>query len=528
MSHDHRERPKPGDPDYKPLRQQIREKSLRRHERGNWSLADLARLSPLGLALFANKGMWETPAHMRLLNRKLVDVAAGRTKRLLVELHPRAGKSELISHYFPAWYLGTTPERRVLLASYDQPFATSWSRQARQVLIEHGQQVFGLRVSERNGTAEWWDLPGHRGYMFASGVGGGMTGKGGALLIIDDPVKSAEQVRSALMRDRTWEWYRSHAYPRLEEQGGAVVLVMSRWHEDDLAGRLLEDSRRGGEQWEELRIPALADGPDDPLGRAEGEAMWPSHFDRDQLERIKRTLGEYWFSALYQGRPRGEEGAQFMREQVRWFMSDGDDFVLDLANGQKQRIAEAACGRFVTVDLAISEKETADYTVSLACAIAPNLGLIVLDVMRDRVTPGTHVERIAQHMREWDCPYALIEAVQFQADVVARARRRGLVAERLSAKGDKLTRAQTAVKMWNSGQVWLPANASWASVFLDEVCGFPLAAHDDQVDALAYACIAAAKHLQQAVAVEPVSIVRRSPWDLSAQRDAAVLPRMVG
>lgn len=526
----HAERPHKGDPGYIPLKQQIKERRINHVKKGIWSPPEMARLSPLGLAMLANGGRWDTPPHLRMLNKKLLDVAAGKTTRLLVELHPRSGKSELISHYFPAWYLGVFPERRVLLASYDTPFAANWSRQARQVLIEHGSRVFGLHVTDQTGTADWWRVPQHRGYMVAAGVGGGLTGKGGTLAIIDDPVKSAEEVRSALMRDRAWEWYRSHLYPRLEKPGGAIVLVMSRWHEDDLAGRLLAEAQQGGEPWEELRIPAIAtEDQADPLGRAPGEAMWPQRFGLDDLSRIQRALGEYWFQALYQGRPRGQEGAQFLRDRVSWYDVDGDDFVLHLGNGQHERVPDAVCARFVAVDLAISEKSTADYTVSLACAIVPKRGLLVLNVMRDRVTPGTHVERIAEHMREWDCPMALIEAVQFQADVVARARRSGLVAERLNAKGDKVTRAQTAVKMWNNGQVFVPRAGSWLGPFLDEVSGFPVGAHDDQVDALAYACLEAAKHLQRAVGITPIEMNRKSPWDLGKPQPlaAAVLPRVL-
>lgn len=531
MSRDHSERPKKGEPGYKSVAEQMRERRQKHLSQGIWSPTEMARISPLGLAVFSNQGRWSTPKHLRMLNRKLLDVAEGKTSRLLVELHPRSGKSELISHYFPAWYLGVFPERRVLLASYDSPFAANWSRQARQVLIDHGQQVFGLRATEHTGPADWWRLTGHRGYMVASGVGGSLTGKGGAIAIIDDPVKSAEDVRSTLMRDRLWEWYRSHLYPRLEKPGGAIVLVMSRWHEDDLAGRLLAEAQMGGEQWEELRIPAIAEDTDsDPLGREPGLAMWPDRFGLDDLTRIRRALGEYWFQALYQGRPSGQEGAQFLREQVRWYSVDGDSFVLTMANGETQRVPDSLCARFVAVDLALSEKQTADYTVSLACAVIPRIGIAVLDVMKDRVVPGTHVERIGRHMQEWDCPFALIEAVQFQADVVARARRSGLVAEKLMAKGDKVTRAQTAVKMWNGGQVFVPKNGSWVPGFLDEVCAFPVGSHDDQVDALAYACLEAAKTLQRNQRVLPIEMGRTSPWLGGAHPGvgaAPVLPRMV-
>jgi predicted phage terminase large subunit-like protein len=508
----------------------IRASRVNKLKHGTWTGVEIARLSPLGLAVVANNGKWESPPHMRLLSEKLMEVASGKITRLLVELHPRAGKSELVSHYFPAWYLGHYPDRRVVLAGYDSPFAVNWSRSVRDVLIKHGQQMFQIRVTDKNGPAEWWRIDGHRGYMVAAGVGGGLTGKGGALAIIDDPVKSAEDVRSQLMRDRVWDWYRSHLYPRLEKPGGAIVLVMSRWHEDDLAGRLLREMAHGGEHWEELRIPAIAeDDPEepDPLGRAPGEAMWPQRFGIEDLQRIRRAVDEYWFQALYQGRPRGQEGAQFARSGVRYFTSDGESFLLQLENGQTATVPDSQCARFATVDLAISERQTADYTAIAVCALLPGHGLAVLDVQRARVKPGTHVEWITQEMIDWDVPWVAIESVQFQADVVARARRAGLVAEKLTAKGDKMVRAQTAIKMWNAGQVFLPANATWAGDFVDEALGFPVGAHDDQVDCLAYACLEAARLAPDQTIIQPVEIGRASPWTTGRVADTAVLPRVV-
>ena len=189
---------------------------------------------------------------------------------------PRHGKSELCSVYLPAWYLGTHPERRVILAGHEADFAASWGRRVRDVLEEHGRQLFGARVRADSAAANRWDLVGHAGGMVTAGVGGTITGRGADLLVIDDPHKSAEETGSVTYRERVWDWYRAVARTRLEP-GAGVVVVQTRWHEDDLAGRLLADAESEGDRWQVLSLPAVAE-DDDPLGRSVGDPLWPERF----------------------------------------------------------------------------------------------------------------------------------------------------------------------------------------------------------------------------------------------------------
>src|SRR5690348_3861723 len=240
-------------------------------------LQALATGTPAGLAWVASDGRWQYAPHLRLLSDALWRVAAGHIRRLMVFMPPRHGKSELVSHYFPAWYLGTRPNRRVILTSYEADFAATWGRKVRDVLAEFGPTLYGVRVRDDSSAANRWDLAEHTGGMVTAGVGGPITGRGADVLIIDDPVKNADDALSATMRERVWEWWRSTAYTRLEPSG-AAVLVMTRWHEDDLAGRLLGEMEQGGEHWEVLRLPAIAEEEDDALGRHPGEALWPQRF----------------------------------------------------------------------------------------------------------------------------------------------------------------------------------------------------------------------------------------------------------
>lgn len=215
-------------------------------------------MTPAGFAHRVSGGKWVCPPHLDLLNRKLMGVATGEITRLLVTMPPRHGKSEFISKYFPAWYLGTFPDRRFVLTSYEADFAMSWGRKVRDLLQQHGESYFGITIRPDTTAANRWTIAGRAGGMDTSGVGGPLTGKGADVLVIDDPVKNAEEAGSETYRNKAWDWYTSTAYTRLEP-GGAVILIQTRWHEDDLAGRILSQVGAGGEPWHVLSMPALSD-----------------------------------------------------------------------------------------------------------------------------------------------------------------------------------------------------------------------------------------------------------------------------
>lgn len=198
------------------------------------------------------------PPHLAVLNHSLEAVAAGSVKRLLVAMPPRHGKSFLASQYFPAWYLGKFPDRRIILCSYEADFAAGWGRKVRDTLEECGQEVFGVKIRPDSSAANRWDIEGRLGGMITAGVGGPVTGKGADLCLIDDPVKNYEEAASPRYRERAWDWYRSVTYTRLEPDG-AVVLIMTRWNEADLAGMILREAEGIGEHWEVLTMPALSE-----------------------------------------------------------------------------------------------------------------------------------------------------------------------------------------------------------------------------------------------------------------------------
>jgi len=228
------------------------------------------------------------------MNRALVDLAAGRKRRLMIFMPPRHGKSELCSKHFPAWYLGTFPDRRVMLTSYEAGFASSWGRKSRDILEAYGPSLFGCQVSSRTSAADNWELAGLGGGMVTSGIGGPLTGRGCNLLIIDDPVKNAEESLSPTIREKHWDWFQSTAHSRIEPDGSALVM-MTRWHPEDLAGKILKEMPG---EWEVISLPAIAKDAD-PMGRQPGEALWPERWPIEKLREIKNSIDGYWWNALY-------------------------------------------------------------------------------------------------------------------------------------------------------------------------------------------------------------------------------------
>ncbi len=467
----------------------------------------LARASPAGLALAVDERRalagstrrYEYPPHIDLIDGEIVDAVARAHERqrvaaaggevddrpeiLLIEVPPRHGKSTEISEHAPAWFVGTFPDRHVILCSYEADFAATWGHKARALLEEHGHDIYGVRVDPSSRAAKRWHLQGHRGGMVTAGVGGPITGKGAHLLIIDDPIKNAEQAMSEVIREKHWDWWLSTARTRLEP-GAVVIILLTRWHEADIAGRMLAESAEGGDPVREIRLPALAEA-EDPLGRKPGEALWPERYSREYLEHTHRVLGAYWFSAMYQGSPTPDEGGIFNRRDFRSFELDGE--LVRLYDREGLEVASYGvqwCQKFQVVDLAASEKQTADYTVMAEVWKTPEGDMLVNDVARDRIAVPDQPEFFRTHHTGGPVKF---ESIGYQAGVVQTMLREGFPAEAVYPDSDKVTRAGAAGVLYRAGKVYHRRGASWLTDFEAELLAFPAGEHDDQVDAIAYA-----------------------------------------
>lgn len=445
-----------------------------------------------------SKGKWIRAKHLDLLDRKLVQLASGEIKRLMVFMPPRHGKSQLCSKYFPAWYLGKFPDRNVILTSYEAGFAAEWGGRCRDLLTQFGQTLFGVQVSGASSARDDWKILGHDGGMVTAGVGGPITGRGANLFIVDDPVKNMKEANSETVRKSTWEWWTSTAFSRLEPDA-SVLIIMTRWNEDDLGGRLLnqdklyreelgkafgaeidelDDDERAelDEQWHVIDFPAIAiDEEPDALGRTAGEALWPERWPMNKLLRRMRRLGTYVWNALYQQRPSPPEGNYFKKAWIR---------VID------PRSVPPGL-RFVrNWDLAATAEDEAkdpDYLCGVKMAQDKWDNYFILDVYKDRVSEH-HVEQvILSHavMDGKDCAVRIEQEGAASGKIVAGRFERLLNGydARFTGipKGTKFVRSGAFNAACERGNVFLVA-ADWNDDYLDELAKFPYGNHDDQVD----------------------------------------------
>lgn len=469
---------------------------------------------------------YQVPAHIALLAERLEQVqrfiATGGQEgigRLMILMPPRHGKTELASRLFPAWVLGRRPDTRIILASYGADLAVKNSRAVREIVTgTRFQALFGglsavdepVQLSSDSRNVQAWDLAQpHRGGVVAAGVGGGITGLSADLLVIDDPIKNREEAESEARRNLVDEWYRSSAYTRLSP-AGAIVLFHTRWHPDDLAGRLLQRQADGGDRWETVFLPALAleryaesemeqwqmmrDGiylpvGGDPLGRRPGEALWPERFPAEWLEERRANIGAYDFEALYQQMPYLRQGGFFRRE---WFT------IVDTGPGTAVR----ARARYW--DKAASP--TGDWTAGVLMSVGEDGYYYIEHVARFRAAAGERDRRIAEIGKRdyeafgdfpiWhqqDPGSAGLDSARATNEVLAEA---GLHGHFEPVSGEKIVRANPLASMAQAGCVRL-VRGEWNADFMDELVAFPNGRHDDQVDAAASAFNKLREHIRR-------------------------------
>lgn len=480
-------------------------------------------MTPAGYTYWATRGMWIPAPHLQLLSQKIVECATGRVKRLMVFMPPRHGKSMLISEHTPAWFLGRWPDKQVILASYSDEFAASWGRKSRDVAVEHNDDLFGVKVNPETSGGKHWEIQGHRGVMVTAGVGGGLTGRGAHLAIIDDPVKNQDEAFSETIRDKHHDWWKSTLRTRLMP-GGSVILVMTRWHEDDLAGRLIKDMmEEDGDQWEILSLPAIAEAhPDrdgeawsttayppaktltldrDALGRAPGEALWPEAFDLENLHATKRAQGAYWFGAMYQQTPHDAEGNFFKKAHFRYFHveSPGDPLVRIPREGGVEIFDTRSGLRFQTVDAAETEKKSSDYTVVSTWCIHPlTKELLLLWRERKQFDPTKAKTLVRDEIIVQRPSMTIIEKKSSGTAILSELTGEGYAVVPYTPDTDKVARALVAVARYENKRILHPRGPGFAWVadeWEPELLAFPGGTHDDQVDTVS---LAAAKLVELA------------------------------
>ena len=436
--------------------------------------AEKARRSYRAYVEHVHRGAWRPARHLDLVCDALQRVEAGEITRLMIYMPPRHGKSMTVTETFPSWFLGRDPERRVIEVSYGDSLAQRFGKFNRAKVIEYGQEVFGVSVSRDKSSMTDWDIDGHRGGMISVGIGGGITGQGADLLLIDDPIKNREEADSEVYRNKVWQEWQSTLYTRLHP-GGAVIIILTRWHEDDLAGRLLNPEHGEVEDWTIISLPAEAE-EHDLLDRKPGDPLWPEHgYDQAWLETAKKAVGSYAWSALYQQRPSPAEGSLIKRD---WWQYYRESPSLD-----KFRVI------IQSWDMAFKDTDGSDYVVGQVWGLH-KADKYLLDQTRARMDFTATCQAVRNLSAKWpQTSYKLVEDKANGPAVVSALQRDlgGFIP--VKPEGSKEARASAVTPTIEAGNVYIPdpSIAPWVHDFVEECAAFPRGAHDDQVDAMSQA-----------------------------------------
>lgn len=394
-------------------------------------------------------------------------------REITVAMPPQHGKSSTGSMGFPAWVIGNWPDTNVMLASYEASFAATWGAKTRDILADVGDAVFGVHpLGGRDAARNSWKIAGYTGGMFTTGFAGGGSGRPADIFIVDDPFKNFAEARSAVIRDARWDWFRSVAYPR-RSPGAPVFVFSTRWHEDDVIGRIKRDLKG----WLHVTMPAIDE---------KGQGLWTERYSLAEYVKIQATIGPYLWGAMYQGNPMPEAGNLFKRSWFRYYHREGEGadayYVLD-----GRRVPVAKCRRFQTCDPAASIKPDACYFTIGTWDITPEGDVVVVDILRERIETVDHGRVLHANFDAWAPLWVGVERASFGMSIINDLKKNGFPVKPLEADADKVSRALPATALYNNGSIWHPLAKPWVGDFERELIDFPHGRFKDQVDILAYA-----------------------------------------
>lgn len=400
-----------------------------------------------------------TAGHHHLIAEKLEEVEKGNIDRLMIFMPPRHGKSELASKRFPSWYLGRNPDKQIITASYNSDLAGDFGREVRNIVQSREyQNIFDVQLAQDSKAKDKWHTD-NGGVYTSAGVGGGITGRGAHIALIDDPFKDRAEADSETVRESVWKWYTSTLYTRLMP-GGAIVLIQTRWHDDDLAGRLIAAQEDGGEKWDILELKAEND----------GNALWPDWYPIERLNIIKTTIGKRDWNSLYQQNPIPDDGDFFKRGWFRTYDKKPEQLNI-----------------YITHDDGVTE-ETGDPTEIGVFGVDQYEDIYILDWWSGQTTQDVWVTVICDLIRKWK-PFAVVG----ESGVIRRASEPYLIKQMRATRaysmlkwlptiGDKPARARAFQALCSMGKVLVP-NAQWTEMLITELLRFPAGVLDNKVDA---------------------------------------------
>jgi len=437
-------------------------------------------LSPLTLAVTTTQELPEPylyAAHLNYISERLVRLHQRQgKKRLLITAPPRHGKSELASHWFPTYALAHDPTTKIIMTSYELEQAVKSGRAVRRSVLEN-YQFIGARLIEDSRAAHRWETL-HGGGMISAGVRGPITGKGAHIAICDDPIKNAEEANSSTIRDAVWDWWTTTFLSRLEPnrhgEDPIVILILTRWHEDDLAGRVMAQPDFAS-IWDHIHLPAIAE-MDDQLGRRPDEALW-DRFDRVFLESKRAEMGSRAFQALYQGNPQPPGGIAIQRSWWRYYDAPPKPEEFDQL--------------LISVDPTFKGNSDSDY---VAMGVLGRLGsqFYLMDVTRKQMNGPDTIKAITGstgYDKRWANLWLCIEDTasgSMICDILERDRGRVIRGKHKSRQKETRLSWQVngAAALIERGCVWIQKDAGWAKQLVDEGAAFPHGKHDDMLDML--------------------------------------------
>ena len=424
------------------------------------------------------------------LDQFLRDVEAQKSPRLIICQPPRSGKSEIVSRRFPAYALGKNPDLQIIATSYSADLVSRFNRDVQRIIDDDiYREIFpSTTLNGRNvktdakgayiRTSDLFEVVGHKGSYRSTGVGGGITGQGADILIVDDPIKDRAEANSPTIREKLWDWYTSTAYTRLSP-GGGVIVMATRWHTDDLIGRLIQKMQEGsGDKFDVIIYPAIAE-QDEPHRKA-GEALHPERYDLEQLNAIRQTIGPQDWSALYQQRPVPEGGAVFKIAAFKRWNSTNLPPAFDQILG--------------SWDMTFKDSKSSDYVVGQVWG-RKGVDLYLLDLFRGQWDFTKTLEMFALMTAKYPRTHRwLIEDKANGSAIISVLKKQIHGITPITPTESKLERAYAITPLIEAGNVYIPESATWLANFEDELLNFPAGAHDDQVDSMTQALNFARQH----------------------------------
>jgi predicted phage terminase large subunit-like protein len=423
----------------------------------------LAKNSLIAFTEWTN-ARYQTAQPHRIIAEQLERVERGEVDRLMLLVPPRHGKSELASRRFPAYFLGKHGHKQFISASASAPLAEDFGRDVRNLIgSQEYAEVFETRLAEDSQAKGRWTTQ-QGGSYYAVGIGGAIMGRGAHVFLIDDPFGDMAEARSELQRKAVWDWYTGTAYNRLEN-GGAIIVINHRMHEEDLTGMLLEQQAAGGDKWEVVELKAVSEA---------NEALWPEKYPIEALDRIRRNIKATDWSALYQQNPTPDEGTYFQAKWFRPYIKAPSRDTLVIYGGS---------------DFAVTA-DGGDYTCHVVLGVDPDDNLWLLDHWRGQTTSDKWIEHWCDLVCRWKPFGWAFETGQIKSgvgpflDKRARERKAYTGQETFPTRGDKAVRAQSIRGRIAHLGLNVPTQAPWYPAFRAELLAFPAGKHDDQVDAL--------------------------------------------